>query len=434
MATRTPRTATIVLPEEINPEAEDIESILDDLGSSVASCDLYRMTKEGRRSYKDRIALDLLKQNPQEYIRREYGVGRWLLTFKDSGNKYVGSKVIEIDPEGRAADGSGAPTAAAAPGPTTSHVEFLREQMAAQHNLILALIANGNKGPDMGTLLTGLAAIMNAGGGGKEKPLDMAALLTALRPPDPSAMLSSVIAAFTALKGKDEQDPIERAAALVGLARDILPGGNDATGKNADGMWDVMSEVGKHVADRFLPSIIPPTRQIAAPAPNAPSGGGVAAVAPGGGAGAGGGAGVAVAPEGDDGMIQWIKAGLGYLKDKARLGKDPSIYAQTILDNPEEPQWAALLYALEKEATFEHLLTFDSEIAQNPVTKEWFKRLYDELHHEIFDAESADVPMVENPGGATGHADNPAKHAEPSPTGGKRTPANPSRKRTPKSK
>jgi hypothetical protein len=84
-------------------------------------------------------------------------------------------------------------------------------------------------------------------------------------------------------------------------------------------------------------------------------------------------------------VSDWIRVGLAYLKEKARRFRDPGIYVDTILDNDDEPQWAAIVGAIREGATFENLLQFDPEIGQEGM-RSWFQRLYDGVHSELFQA------------------------------------------------
>jgi hypothetical protein len=386
----------------------DLQSFIEDVGPSMSSVDVFRMHKDGRKVYKARVLFSDLKENAFEFIRDNYGPGKWILCFRDAGGRIKSNRPIEIEQEGEEEK----PTTAV---PVTDSTGFLREQMMMQQNLITALITNIGRpqaGPDIGALMTGIAAMMAAMKDNKN-PIEIDKLLIALRPQDPSAMLASVVSAFATLKGpaKDE-DWIERTGRIVELARNLSPEKTSDAGSSADSVWGVVSEVGKHVADRFLPNpsamgrpaiaaqavrsevqVLPPA-SVPLQADHTE-------------------ADVAQPDAGRERMIQWIRTGLAYLKEKAKLSKDPMIYANMVLDNSEEPQWQALIYAIQNGAAFENLLQFDPEIADNPPIKEWFKAVYDELHAEIHGDP--------NSTGAGGNEDHPATDATAG-TGGSERP------------
>jgi hypothetical protein len=94
------------------------------------------------------------------------------------------------------------------------------------------------------------------------------------------------------------------------------------------------------------------------------------------------------------------------LKEKAKLGKNPEFWAEYIITNEEEPGCKALLYVIDNGATFEHLLTFDPEIAQNPQLTFWFRKVYDGLRSDDGNVDTA---------GKGGDAGNPKPDGNASP-------------------
>ena len=65
-------------------------------------------------------------------------------------------------------------------------------------------------------------------------------------------------------------------------------------------------------------------------------------------------------------------------------GDNQDLIIDWMMENPEEPQWAAILGSIKQGATFEQLLQFDPEIATIPTLHAWFSTLYNGLHEEIF--------------------------------------------------
>lgn len=99
-------------------------------------------------------------------------------------------------------------------------------------------------------------------------------------------------------------------------------------------------------------------------------------------------------------MERWIKAMLAWLKTKARSGKDPEFWIDYIFENQEEPTCESILKAIEQGATFDMLLQFDPEIAENSQLKTWFQTLYDGLYTELH-------PAVDTAGSSGDTADAP---------------------------
>lgn len=111
-------------------------------------------------------------------------------------------------------------------------------------------------------------------------------------------------------------------------------------------------------------------------------------------------------------MQKWIAAQLAFLKSKAQAKKDPEAWIDYILDNDEEPGCRAIITALSLGATFENLLAFDPEIAQNPELLAWFKTLYDGIASEIRNAGDVDSAR------AAGDSSNVVSNARFGATGG----------------
>jgi hypothetical protein len=110
-----------------------------------------------------------------------------------------------------------------------------------------------------------------------------------------------------------------------------------------------------------------------------------------------------------DDLQHWLGAQLKFFKTKAQAGKDPGFWIDYVFENAEEPGCQAILYAIRQGATFENLLSFDAEIAQNPQLTFWFRTVYDAVKSEL----SRDVDS----GGESGDARHPASDGTTSPPG-----------------
>lgn len=395
---------------EPTQEELDLQSFLEDVGPSLSSVDLYRLHKDGRKAYKSRLYFADLKDNALEHIRSTYGEGKWLLSFRDAGGKIKGNKVVEIESE----LGDSKPPIAAAltqnqPDP---HLSFMREQMTMMQNLVMSMIANMGRspqGPDLGAMMTGIAAMMQAT---KQSPVDIDKILLALKPPDMTQTLMTMMQAF-----KPTESGFDVAAKVIGMARDLAPEQRGGGESGAESLWGAVADVGKHFADKFLPPVgtarpsavvtqhpVVTSESARIEVPSMPSGALPPAENP-------------PSAEGQsDVMMKWIKVGLDYLKEKAKINKDPQIYTDMILDNAEEPQWQSLIYGIQHGAGFEDLLTFDTEIRDNPAIKEWFKKVFDGLLAELND--------IGNTGGTGRDVPDVTPHAVPS-TDGREPASNP---------
>jgi hypothetical protein len=125
----------------------DLYDFLGSLGPGIASIDVFRMNRDGSRPHVDRITMDAIREDVYSYLR-SLGAGKYLLQFMDANRRYKKSKVIEV-----ADKGTPAPAAPVHNG-SNDTLGFLREQLAQQQTLLLALIGNmgQNRGPDLSFL------------------------------------------------------------------------------------------------------------------------------------------------------------------------------------------------------------------------------------------------------------------------------------------
>jgi hypothetical protein len=364
-----------LLPVEDAQTEEEIviDDFFTDVAPHTAYIEVFRIRDDGRRPQLGRFTLDLLREDCHGFLREKFGNGRYMLVSKTRENRFYRSKTLDVDSERPAAIPPQAPV----------KDNFERE-------MLLALIA-AQKPLDVGTLLQGLAAM---------RPPS---------PPDPSTLLTAMVTAIATLKGPSngEDSNLERALKLIGAAKELAPPAHE------ENLYTVVKEVGNKVVDAFSPRkpaavMIP--EQTGQPEQQS------------------------TAPSLDEETMQqkWLQAQLGYLKAKARNGKDPVYFANYILDNDDEPGNNAILTALERGASFEHLCQFDSEIASNPVLNTWFRSLYDALQQAMSAPVEPEAPVdTGRPGGNT---PDPVPDAKPSmgtvpesPTSG--IPASKSRKR-----
>jgi len=368
---RTPQENTALLLDDMIPDEseEDLYTFLEEVGPNISTVDIFRLNKDGSRPHVDRVTLDTVKEDVYGYLRA-LGAAKYLLQFKSADRLIRKTKVIEVA-GGVTPNGAGVAQAGA-----FDHVGFLREQMAQQQTLLLALISNMGKGSAMP---------------------DLSFLSGVLKQPDIMPMVTLMAAM---IGKKDDGGGLALAQTIVKMSRDLAPDG----GK--DESWlSVIKDVGGRVVDNLGVAFRPGAPAALLPAGNPiPPGAQATPVQP-------------VQPEQPGGnptvtranFAAYLSQALIYLKTKAAAGKDVETIADYIVENSEEPQWTAVLGVIEQGATFENLLEFDPEIGQAPVLRAWFRKLYDELRDAIF-----------NPVDSAGkgrNSDNPADNAGPGTTG-----------------
>lgn len=323
----------------------DLFTFLEEIGPSTAVIELFRMNRDGSRPHLETVTMDVIRENVYQYLREAWGGGKYLLQFKNSLRRIIKNKVIEIEarPGFQAAGAAGRPADLA----NDQHLQFLREQHAAQQTLIT-------------TLITGLA----------QRPIPDIKL------PDSAAMLTAVVTAFATLRGDPGKDEsLDKVAKIISIAKDLNPG------EKEDSWPGLIRDVSKEVVSVFagrpaVPGPQPPAAML--PAPAAVEFGSPAPMA------------VTPAPAetiapapGVPSFQDSIRLALAYLKQKAQLGKDPEIYVEWIFDNQEEALCSALKAVVENGATVEHLLQFDPGIAENPAHVLWFRKLHAGIVREI---------------------------------------------------
>jgi hypothetical protein len=378
MAKRNSRNAAPLLPvlDDVSSQDEfDLWEFIEEIGPSVAVVEIFEVKKDGSRPHCERVTMDVLREDVYEYLRSSFGPGKYLLQFKGVDRRIQKSKVIEIG--GRV--NQTAPAAATNGAAAEQHLQFLREQHAAQQTLIT-------------TLITGLA----------QRPIPD------VKVPDAAAMLTAVVTAFATLRGDGaKDDSLDKVAKIIGIAKDLQSGE-----KTPDSWPALIRDVGKDVIQVLRPQqqaalptaepvqveVLPEPEQPARPGSPFP------------------GTPAAIHPENAfDGLI---RGALGYLKQKAQLGKDPLIYVDWIFDNPEEPPCAAIRAAVERGATIEQLLQFDPEIAQNPAYVLWFRKFHAATVKAIAEESNSDLDSGGPSGDGSDTGSNESARSPRQPNGG----------------
>jgi len=378
MATRKTKSIDPLFDTELPAQAEiDIEDFLEEWAPDTVVVEIYQYMKDGSRPHQERLGIEILKSDLYGYLRENYGGGKFELQFKDRQRRIRKSLTVTVG----AGPKAGQPVA---PNGKPASNDYMSE-------LMLALIASLKPAPaqDLGSMMTGLAAMLSA-------------MQPKTQPDSAAAMLQAMATTFTSLKPK-ETDSLAQFKEMVTLTKDLMPDSKQPIEEN---MYTVAKELGQKALDAFsgraggeAPRALPPGAQVAPPVRmiQAPAGNGVTGQpgAP------------TEAPKArtqQENIQDWIRVQLGFLKQKAAANKDAGFWIDYIFENEEEPGCAAILAALEGGASFEDLLQFDPDIAQNPALNTWFRTLYDGLRAEV-------DKVLDSAGrsGDAGHAGSDAK-------------------------
>jgi len=384
------------LSEEISPSEELFSEFIAGLGE-YDKVQIYRRplrTVSNPNPLASRKLQWLCDISPDELfeihdiIQKEWGAGSYCIKFI-LNSKYVASRNIEI---GEARGSAAAKSQDGKSNGSVDMVQFMQQQMLQQQQLLMGMIAS-MKGPDLGTLLSGIAAIG--------------------RPPDSAAMLTAVATVFGQLRSAGgDSDWLEKAKNIVSLAKDLSPDGG------GDSWLGVMRDVGIKVIENLkIPAIAGMPVAAPPPATDAPmlttTTSATVDAQP-----------VKHERTQEEIMGDWIRLQLNALKKKALNGADTRYWAEYIADNTDEPGCAAVLQAIHRGATLDHLLQFDAEIATNPTLLYWFSKLYEDIHAVL--REDMDSP------GSPGNVPDSGNHAGGSDPGQPDSGSKKSRKSTPR--
>lgn len=353
---RKPKTEPIIPTDDQIMEADpvaaaedfELEKFLEEHSGSIARVVISRVGAKGILEQVDTVGTEGLTP---DVLRENYGApATYVLRFRGSDGRFRAERrivlgVVKLNSD--APVGSGVSVSNTATDLLKIQIDMMAARSAEQAQMINTL----------------LAGIVN-------RPAEHHAPAA-----DPATMLTALVTAFSTLQSAvvktAPEDPIEKFKSMFSLVKELLPGGGAAEAPLEDNPWTVVKEIGSRAVDMARPFIeraasgvmIPQTAQ-----PGAPQ---------------------QALPPAQQGAIvktplQWVREGLDYLKDKAKANKDPEMFIEYILENGEEMRFAAIIGAVKQGVTFEQLLQFDGEIAQNPTLTEWFKNVFDGIYAELF--------------------------------------------------
>lgn len=352
----------LLAEDRITSSELDIEDFLDEWAPGTSVVEIFELRRDGSRPHMERVAMDILKEDLYGYLREHFGPAKYMLQFKDAARRI--RKCLNVDVGGQKQNLAGS-----IPLPQSSFME----------QMVLAMIAAQKPAPplDVAAMMAGIAA--------------MVAALKPAPATDPAAMLTAMAATFQQLKPPSEGG-VKQALDLIAAAKDLVPGGS------TDDSWPGLIKEGVTAVAQVFGKQTQPANGNSAPVPRIPPGAQLAEAQPS--------VKTETASKNQDQILQeWLTAQLAFLKTKAKAGKDPDFWVDYVLENEEEPGNAAILEALRRGATFQHLLNFDPEISNNPVLAGWFQKFYEALHADL----QADVDTP----GKGGDTANPGRDEKP---------------------
>lgn len=399
MATKKKDIASELFPgtptdSELTAEFE-YQEFVESLGDSTVAVTIHRYPKFG--NILEWCDNGTVGEATLESIREKHGPGKYRLTFRGPAG-LLGTKHVSIAQQYESKDvkpngnGNGG-----------GMDEFMKQQLVMQQNMMLAVIGS-LKGPDMGGMMAGIAAV-----------------LTAIRPPsgtdktpDPIAMFQAIMSMYKGAKD-NEKSPLDQLRDVASVIKEFS---SDKGGSDIDSGWGAAVEIGKEAVSKLAPVLtamvpqplqnpqvsavsvgqpgVPPAHGALLPKPgNAVLPGTVPAVNP---------------PDARQNLERWVQSMVAFFKPKALRGSDPGLWIDYVFESPEDPGCQALTFAIRNGATFEDLLAFDAEIAQNPQLNLWFKTVYDGIRSELLQSGMA-------PAGQSGDESHPVPDGKPGPAG-----------------
>lgn len=380
----------------LTQEEEDFEDFLNSGGPATSWVEFYRLEKDGNFWNYDKQPYSVIKgQGLDDYIRNEHGPGKWQVVLKDTKRRWLTSKIFYIG--GKSATQTQAATQTN--GKEDLHLQFMREQMAAQQTMMIAMLG-AMKGPDVGSMLQAFAAMMPKN--------------------DLGTMFGALTTAINSFKPQQE-NKLEDLKNLAGIIADLRGADGEKKDENT---WPALIRDGlsmfaggaatggpPQAAVQGRPAIPPGARPVELPAVGTPAPGqpvsSATTTAP-----------VTPAATGKS-EIELIREGIAgfkrYARDKVVI--DPNFVNQIV--NSYTPEYLAVLKALDQGATLEMLCLFDPEISSDTMLNAWFKELYEKLTRELYmdpEAGGAILPPVDT-GRPRWYRNNAANNANGGPSG-----------------
>lgn len=385
--------------EELTPltqEEEDYEDFLNSGGPGTSWVEFYRLEKDGNFWNYDKQPYSIIKgQGLDDYIRTEHGPGKWQVVLKDAKRKWLTSKIFYIGGKSPAP----ASQAAQANGKDDSHLQFMREQLAAQQTMMIAMLG-AMKGPDMGSMLQAFAAMMPKN--------------------DLGAMFSAVVTAINSFKPQQE-DKLQDLKNLAGVLSDLRGSEGEKKDENS---WPALIRDGLGMIAGGA-AAAQPAAQVVQARPAIPPGAQPVELIPANGGAPGqpvsrvttAGPTMPAAPQTKT-EIEILREAIAGLKQSAREGASAEAAAKHVAGCWQATD-AAICRAMDQGATIEMLCMFDPEIGSDTMLTAWFTTLYEKLTNELYvDPEAGgSVLSTVDSGGPRGNGNHALHDASGSPSG-----------------
>ena len=305
---------------------QDLNHFMTSMGADGSKIRIYRLDMSGNRVFVSACSVDTVSE---EYIQELFGAGKYDVRLFDAAGHYMAQRRIYISGSG-AQEGKNAPvlqpTAVNGNGNGNGNIQLdmLRSELAASREVMLELVRSLSGGNQGGSTLSEFAAAMAA----------LKETVKAPEGPSPFAMVTDLIGV---------------------LKQGIELGKTGLAGDGKEGWFGVIKDVVASipaVAAAFKPGTA--SAPVAASIENNP--------------------GASMPLQLPIELKNQLKMGIEYLKSRARLNKDPSLWVDMIIDNLDDSYYVELAKLSTMSLDDFAAAIADPEIL-NPVYKTWFEQL-----------------------------------------------------------
>jgi hypothetical protein len=340
---RDPEGDFAVTDEDLTGEERDALIALTDIeGGSEARWQVYRIPPlfDGKtEGFQDELTSSELSMVE---LQRRFGRGHYKIKGMKSNGDYLKQVRVKIGADARGASSQKEVVVQNSSGDAVAILERIneREEKAAERRRELMLAA-------IPAAIAALPAIFQAMGGRRESPLEMMAALKTLQPNQPDM------------------------SGLIGKLIEVAAGKSDGGGSSETNWMDLvkegMAQLGPVLGAKLagIPTMPPviPSQAVARPQLQSPT----VQAQP-------------AQPAQEDAMLKllnWSRATLAMLTDKAAKMKDPSLYADVVMDDiPEGVDLAQFVQYLNAPNWWEWLQNFYPAVTPY---KEWFAQFREDL-------------------------------------------------------
>src|SRR5262245_21242230 len=312
---------------ELQQNYQTIREFYNSRASDDAVVMILRHTESGHAEF---VAQGSPTVIDEPWIQTRFGGGRYIFRLRTPEGEYLAQSTVFIAaPSALSMAGAGPPATGEGADGARLQIDLLREQLSRQQEMMLHLIDR--------------PAPAAAPGGAGGNLLQLVQAVGALRElASPQSQVQGVIDALSeGLK--------------LGMKQSTPP---DAVDKVST-VLKIVDKVGEMLPRVIGPPGAPPPQGSPVHAAPAPSGSPAPAAAP-----------------AEDMQKSMLQNAIRYLK--TRIGRDPGVWADWILENLDDPNWAPLATLIDKP--FEEIAAYigDDDLNREPY-RSWFARLLGEL-------------------------------------------------------